>query len=521
MKRLRLSLAAAAAVALVGVWFGTASAATLFSDDFNDGNASGWSTSGGTWSVSSGVYSQSGTSADAKAQAGSTSWTAQSVTARVRPNAFGGSSSRGAGVMARAQSTSNFYALTLTSSGVSLLRGTNVLASAPLGVSTGTWYTLTLNASGSSLTGFVNGNQVIATTDGTLANGRTGFLSRYTSASFDDVVVTDTPGTPPTGGPSSPAPPSSPPPAGTCNTSGAPTGFASVNALGQNGTTGGAGGPKIEVDTASELIGAIGQSGPLQICVRGMITLPAGMYNVSSDKTIVGIGANSGITGGGFNVGLAISEVTTPPADAVHNVIIRNMVFRGANDDSINVQMFTHHVWIDHNDLAQGFDGLVDVKRGSSYVTISWNHTHNHTKNMLLGHDDGNGPQDIGRLKVSYHHNWFNNTPQRNPRVRFGEPVHIYNNYYLHNTDAGVACQANAGCMVEGNYFENTEETVTNHYAGPTGRCVARNNVLVGESGQPDCSGSVQEPNIYYSYSLDNPADVKAIVMAGAGVGKI
>jgi hypothetical protein len=34
--------------------------------------------------------------------------------------------------------------------------------------------------------------------------------------------------------------------------------------------------------------------------------------------------------------------------------------------------------------------------------------------------------------------------------------------------------------MVEANYFENTEETVTNHYAGPTGRCVARNNVLVG-----------------------------------------
>ena len=155
--------------------------------------------------------------------------------------------------------------------------------------------------------------------------------------------------------------------------------------------------------------------------------------------------------------------------------------------------MFSHHVWIDHNDLAQGFDGLIDIKRGSSYVTVSWNHTHHHTKNMLLGHDDGNGAQDVGRLKVTYHHNWFDNTPQRNPRVRFGEPVHVYNNYYLHNTDVGVACQANAGCVVEANYFENTEETVTNHYAGPTGRCVARNNVLVGESGPPDCSGAVQE----------------------------
>jgi pectate lyase len=294
-----------------------------------------------------------------------------------------------------------------------------------------------------------------------------------------------------------------------------------VNALGQNGTTGGAAGPKIEVDTASELISAIGQSGPLQICVRGMITLAAGMYNVASDKTIVGIGASSGITGGGFNIGLPISDVTTPPANAVHNVIIRNLVFRGASDDSINVQMFSHHIWLDHNDLAQGFDGLIDVKRGSSYVTVSWNHTHNHTKNMLLGHDDGNAAQDVGWLKVSYHHNWFDQTPQRNPRVRFGEPVHVYNNYYLHNTDVGVACQANAGCMVEGNYFENTEETVTNHYAGPTGRCVARNNFLAGESGPADCSGTVQEPSLYYSYSLDPAADVKAIVTAGSGTGKI
>jgi pectate lyase len=183
--------------------------------------------------------------------------------------------------------------------------------------------------------------------------------------------------------------------------------------------------------------------------------------------------------------------------------------------------MFSHHIWIDHNDLCCGFDGLVDIKRGSSFITVSWNHTHNHTKNMLLGHDDANAAQDVGFLKITYHHNFFDQTPQRNPRVRFGEPVHVFNNYYLHNTDVGVACQANAGCLVEGNYFENVEEPVTNHYAGPTGRCVARNNVFAGESGQPDCSGTVQEASAYYSYQLDNPNDVKALVLAGVGTGKI
>jgi pectate lyase len=205
----------------------------------------------------------------------------------------------------------------------------------------------------------------------------------------------------------------------------------------------------------------------------------------------------------------------------VHNVIIRNLVFTNAADDSINVQMFSHHVWIDHNDLSNGFDGLIDIKRGSSFVTVSWNHTHDHTKNMLLGHDDSNGAQDIGRLKVTYHHNWFDETPQRNPRVRFGEPVHVFNNYYFHNTDVGVACRANGGCMVEGNYFEDVEEPMSIHYAGPTGRMVERTNVFAGSSGAPDVGGTVQEPSAFYSYTLDNPNDVKAIVTAGAGTGKI
>jgi pectate lyase len=183
--------------------------------------------------------------------------------------------------------------------------------------------------------------------------------------------------------------------------------------------------------------------------------------------------------------------------------------------------MFAHHVWIDHNELSDCYDGPIDIKRGSDYVTVSWNHTHHHTKNMLLGHSDTNGAQDIGRLRVTYHHNWFDDTPQRNPRVRFGEPVHIFNNYYFSNSDVGVACQANAGCTVEGNYFEDVEEPMTIRYSGPTGRMVQRNNVFVGTSGKPVVGGSVVDPASYYSYTLDNPADVKAIVVQGAGVGKL
>jgi pectate lyase len=516
-------------VSAVVAFTSTAFAATLFSDNFDDGNATGWSKSGGSWTVvtdGSPAYRQTSTGADAKAQAGTTTWTDYATQARVRPLAFNGSG-RYAAVLSRAQNMTNFYFLGLSNSGSVILGkrvggGPTTLASAPLAVTIGTWYTLRLEAFGTNLRGFVDGVPVVSASDSSLAAGRVGFATYFASASFDDLVVSTDSSPNPTATATPTVGPTLPP--GNCvQPSTGPVGFASVNALGQNGTTGGAGGPVVEVDTAAELISAIARTGPLIICVRGMIQLPASpqMHNVTSDKTILGIGATSGLTGGGLNVGLPISEVTSPPADAVHNVIIRNLVFRTATDDSINVQMFSHHVWIDHNDLASGFDGLIDVKRGSSYVTVSWNHTHHHTKNMLLGHDDGNAAQDVGRLKVTYHHNWFDQTPQRNPRIRFGEPVHVFNNYYLHNTDIGVACQANAGCVVEGNYFENTEETVSNHYAGPTGRCVARNNVMVGESGAADCSGTVQEPSAYYSYTVENPNNVKASVMAGAGVGKV
>jgi pectate lyase len=518
-------LTAAVATATFLVAASTAHAATIFSEDFEAG-ASGWSKSGGSWSVvtdGSQVYRQSSTGSDAKAQVGSTAWTDYAVTARVKPLAWSGSD-RSVGVVARAQNMTNYYQLGLSNSGqIQLVKrvsgGLQVLGTAVAAITTGSWYTLKLEAFGSTLRGYLDGTLVVSAVDSSFSAGRIGLFTRYASGAFDDLQVSDQPDP---GSTTSP-PPSSPPPAGDCEVGGSANGFASVNAWGQNGTTGGAGGPTVEVDTAAELISAIGGAGPLTVCVVGMVTLPAGIYDVASDKSIVGLGASSGITGGGLNIGLPVDDgITSPPANAVHNVIIQNLVFRNASDDSINVQMFSHHVWIDHNDLASGFDGLVDVKRGSSYVTVSWNHTHDHTKNMLLGHSDGNAAQDVGQLKVTYHHNWFDRTPQRNPRVRFGEPVHVYNNYYVRNSDTGVACQANAGCLVEGNYFEDVEEPVTNHYSGPTGRCVARNNVFVGEeAGQPDCSGSVQEPSSYYPYTVDNPNDVRSIVMAGAGTGNV
>ena len=124
-------------------------------------------------------------------------------------------------------------------------------------------------------------------------------------------------------------------------------GYATVDSMGQNGTTGGAGGPVVTVSNSSDLIDYMSRSGPYIIQVSGMIKVPGGMHQVTSNKTVIGIGSDAGITDGGLNVGLPIdNSISSPPANAVYNVIIRNLTFEKANDDCINVMMFTHHFWI-------------------------------------------------------------------------------------------------------------------------------------------------------------------------------
>jgi pectate lyase len=318
-------------------------------------------------------------------------------------------------------------------------------------------------------------------------------------------ATTGGPSTPPssTTGPPSTSP-STPPTTSTMPSAQAQTGLVGWATQG-GGTTGGQGGSTVTVSTASALDSALQSGSPLTIRVSGMISL-SGMHKVASNKSVLGVGSGSGLSGGGLNV------------SGASNVVIRNLVFRNANDDSINVERSTR-VWIDHNDLSNGYDGLVDIKRGSDYVTVSWNKTHDHDKTMLLGHDDANGGEDAGHLRVSYHHNWFAGTNQRHPRVRFGNPVHVYNNYYSSIGSYGVASTCGAGVLVEGNYFENTK-TPFQLGAGdsPNGSLVARNNSFVN-SGSGSTGGSVA--SIPYAYTLDPAAGVKATVSGGAGVGKI
>jgi pectate lyase len=111
------------------------------------------------------------------------------------------------------------------------------------------------------------------------------------------------------------------------------------------------------------------------------------------------------------------------------------------------------HVWIDHCSFSDGqtlaktipniyalpydqpeqkvtpHDGLLDITNGSDYVTVSNSHFFNHDKSMLIGGSD-NMPSDEGRLRVTYHHNFFDGLRQRQQLVRYGQ-VHSYNNLFV------------------------------------------------------------------------------------------
>jgi len=289
--------------------------------------------------------------------------------------------------------------------------------------------------------------------------------------------------------------------AGQASAVGTPSGYGA-------GTTGGGSAAPVTVTSASALISAMQSGSPAVVRVSGMITI-SGMQKVASNKTVIGVGSGSGIAGGGLDM------------SGVSNVIIQNLNFRGSSDDAIDVQQGSTRIWIDHNTLSSAHDGLVDIKRASDFITVSWNHFFSHDKTMLLGHSDSNGAQDRGHLRVSYHHNWFDGTNQRHPRVRFGNPVHVFNNYYGGVTSYGVASTMEGGTLVEGNYFDNTTDAFhCGEASSPPGALVARNNTLVGSAGSTSgCTGTVKA--IPYSYTLDASGSVKSIVQSGAGVGRV
>ncbi|PTH86435.1 pectate lyase [Streptomyces sp. A244] len=291
-------------------------------------------------------------------------------------------------------------------------------------------------------------------------------------------------------------------------------GFASVNSLGQNGTYGGRGGKTVTVKTLADLEKYATAAEPYVIVVAGTITMnPVGKeIKVKSDKTIVGQGTAGHIVGGGFFLG-----------QGVHNVIIRNLTIRDAyqgiwNDkdhDFDAIQMDgAHHVWIDHNDLRHMADGLIDVRKDSTNVTVSWNRLSDNNKTFGIGWTEN------VKTDITIHHNWIRETEQRNPSTDNAAHAHLYNNFL---EDApGTAIKSAYGNYSRGGtkmVLENSLfQGVNNPVIKDSGAAVVqRGNSFSGTSGRNESGGTAFDPKTYYPYSLDKAADLPSILKAGAG----
>ena len=173
--------------------------------------------------------------------------------------------------------------------------------------------------------------------------------------------------------------------------------------------------------------------------VSGRIVLgrPIG---VTSDKTVDGRGAAVTISGDG----LRIAEAS--------NVVVTGLVFaggRGDTTDAISVREGAAGVWIDHCEFSDYDDGLVDITRGATDVTVSWSRFTDQDKVMLI-----NAEGRPERARVTVHHNVFDGTNQRHPRVVGNVEVHAYNNLVRHWTGYGMQAAGGGVLVSEANVFD-------------------------------------------------------------------
>lgn len=167
-----------------------------------------------------------------------------------------------------------------------------------------------------------------------------------------------------------------------------------------------------------------------------------GCYNV----TLEGVGEDATVNGWGILV-----------RDA-RNVEIRNIGIMLFPDDGISLDTNNENIWVHNNDIFYGTagsdkdqakgDGSSDVKGYSTNVTVSYNHFWDSGKCSLCG------MSDTKEFFVSYHHNWFDHSDSRHPRIRVGS-IHIYNNYFDGNSKYGVGVTKGSSAFVESNVFRN------------------------------------------------------------------
>lgn len=177
---------------------------SLLQDDFQDGNAQGWTPLGGSFSVVSGgtslVYRQANTTGNAAALLANANYPDQSIQADIIPRAFDGTD-RWFGLVTRYVNSANYYYVTARSGGGVQLKkmmggSFTTLGSAPLTVTLNRTHRLRLEAVGDHVRVLVNDRPVISVRDDDISGGQPGIMMYRTRADYDNVPVSANPGVP-------------------------------------------------------------------------------------------------------------------------------------------------------------------------------------------------------------------------------------------------------------------------------------------------------------------------------------
>jgi len=300
-----------------------------------------------------------------------------------------------------------------------------------------------------------------------------------------------------------------------------PTGFASVNAMGVNGTTGGAGGKVVTVTTQADLKKYAQAEEPYIIRVKGEIKFvekknPKTRYehlttkemHIASNKTIIGVGKSGHIVNGGFFIG-----------PGTHNVILRNLTIRdtflagdwhGIRNDFDGLQMDNaHHIWVDHCHFRRHGDGCLDNRAGTTYVTVSWCVFSDHNKTFGCGWDTKT------TMQMTLHHTWFRNTACRAPAAGQLLRAHFYNNRYQGVSTYGHFVVGGANLLSQNCLFEGVNRpfwvdgSCTMAVVGNIFRNTGARNHL---RGRP-----FFDPNRFYAFPLDKAKDLPGLLEKYAG----
>lgn len=244
--------------------------------------------------------------------------------------------------------------------------------------------------------------------------------------------------------------------------------------------------------------------------------------------------------------------------NGAENIILRNIyiVMPKADNgaDGISMQE-SNRVWVDHctfesvNQTSDYEDGSCDITHGTKNVTVSWNRFIKTQKTCLVGHS--NSQTSDSQITATFHHNFFDQSNSRHPRVRFGK-VHVYNNFYNKVATYGVGSAYGAMVLVEGNFFDGVRLPtdictypaktggVSNLEGSVAGYLYAADNSYI--NAPANASNPYPFTNIEflayggstlvtpltradftpaYTYVVDKAEDVGNIVSIGAGVGKL